>query len=85
MQWSHIRQAHPHRWLLIEALRAHSTRHERVLDDIAVLDTFDDSLVAFEHYRRLHRAEPERELYVVHSSREALKIQESRWLGVRGG
>lgn len=85
MQWSDIRQTHPDRWLLIEALRAHSTRHERVLDDIAVIDAFDDSLVAVDHYRRLHRADPERELYVVHTSRDALAIQESHWLGVRDG
>lgn len=59
MQWSDIRQSHPDRWVLIEALCAHSTHQERVLDDIAVLESFDDSLVAFAHYRTLHRADPD--------------------------
>lgn len=35
-------------------------------------------------YQELHHNEPERELYVLHSSRERLTIKERTWFGVRG-
>ncbi len=35
-------------------------------------------------YAQLHREAPQRELYVFHTSREALEIGERTWLGIRG-
>ncbi|MBN1428872.1 MAG: hypothetical protein JXB07_10845, partial [Anaerolineae bacterium] len=35
-------------------------------------------------YLDLHRQSPERELYVLHTDREDLNIQERHWLGIRG-
>lgn len=34
---------------------------------------------------QLHHEAPERELYILHTSRETLDITERRWLGIRGG
>jgi hypothetical protein len=84
MQWVDIRQAYPHQWLLVEAIEAHSQQEERILDRIAVVDTFPDSQAAMQSYLTLHRHSPERELYVLHTDREALRIEERSWLGVRG-
>jgi hypothetical protein len=83
MKWQHIRQQHPHQWLLIEAISAHSEAHRRVLDDIAVVDAFLDSITAFQRYQTLHREAPQRELYVLHTDRKELDITERTWLGVR--
>jgi ADP-ribosylglycohydrolase len=57
--------------------------HQREVDEMAVIDTFDDSSVAMKHYLDLHAVAPERELYVVHSSRPSLDIVERTWLGIR--
>jgi hypothetical protein len=84
MQWQEIRQHYPQQWLLLEAIKAHSEADKRILDQLAVVSTFPDSVSAMNNYARLHREAPERELYVFHTSREVLDIIERRWLGIRG-
>ena len=83
MQWQEIRKHYPQQWLLIEAIKAHSQANRRILEQLAVVDTFPDSVSAMKHYTRLHREAPERELYVFHTSRETLDITERQWLGIR--
>lgn len=83
MNWQDIRSTHPNRWLLVEALRAHSEAQRRLLDDLVVLDAYDDSAVALRDYARFHRQRPDRELYVLHTSQREPIIEERRWLGIR--
>lgn len=83
MNWQQVRQAHPNRWLVLEATAARSAAGQRVLDAIDVLIAVDDARQAMERYLELHKREPARELYVAHTSREALEIEERRWAGVR--
>ena len=84
MQWPEIRKVYPDQWLVIEALEAHTTpdRH-RVLDRLAVVERCLDGAAAFQSYRRLHHQYPQREFDPVHTSREELKIEERRWVGIR--
>ena len=84
MQWQEIRQHYPQQWLLVEAIKAHSELNRRILEQLAVVGAFPDSVTALKSYTQLHRESPERELYVFHTGREALDIPERRWLGVRG-
>ncbi len=83
MKWSEIRRHYPEQWLLIEAIDARTEASQRILDDIAVLSTFPDSVAAMKRYTRLHHQAPQRELYVCHTDREELEIRERRWLGIR--
>lgn len=83
MKWKDIRSRYPNRWLLLEALEARSEADKRLLEQIAVVDSFTDSETALKSYQDLHRQSPERELYVFHTDRNQLDITERRWLGVR--
>ena len=83
MQWAEIRHFYPDQWLLLEAMAAHSEKGRRVLDRLAIVAAFADSHSALQEYTQLHHEMPERELYVFHTSREALEIRERRWLGIR--
>ena len=84
MKWSDIRKAYPNQWLVIEALEAHTTQGKlRQLDRLAVLELCTDGSSAMNRYRELQREYPQREFYFVHSSREALEIQERHWHGIR--
>ena len=83
MRWQEIREHYPHRWILVEAIKAYSEADKRVLEQLAVVGAFPDSVVAMKSYAQLHREAPERELYVFHTSREALDITERRWSGIR--
>jgi len=83
VQWNEIRERFPGQWLLIEAIEAHSADDQRILDDIAIVQTFPDSVTAMARYQELHRRNPMLEMYVVHTDRESLEIGEIRWLGLR--
>ena len=76
MEWNEIRQTFPHRWLLVEALMAHSDSGKRVVEELAVVDSFSDFMAAWQRYRDLHHRLPDRELYVIHTDREELDITE---------
>lgn len=84
MVWQDIRKHYPQQWLLVEAIQAHSEADKRILDQLAVVDTFPDSIVAMQRYAQLHHKASQRELYVFHTSREKLDIVERSWFGVRG-
>ncbi len=72
MRWAEIRVLYPEQWVLVEAIEAHSDGNQRIVEQLAVMGHFADSVTAMRHYQALHQAAPERELYVLHTSREAL-------------
>ena len=84
MKWDEIRTHYPQQWLLIEAIKAHSKKNKRILDEISVVGMYPDSVSAMKSYTQLHQHAPERELYVFHTDRKELDITERRWLGIRG-
>ena len=84
MFWSEIRTTYPDRWLIIEALEAHTTPDSRrILDRLAVIETCTDGSSAMQRYRHLHQEYPQREFYFVHTSRDELDIRERQWHGIR--
>jgi hypothetical protein len=83
MKWQEIRKRYPQQWVLVEAIKAHSKKSKRILEQIAVINTYPDSVRAMQGYAKLHREAPERELYVFHTSRAKLDIIERAWLGLR--
>jgi hypothetical protein len=83
MEWQVIREHYLQQWLLLEAIKAHSQANKRVLEQLAVIGAFPDSVSAMQGYAQLHREAPERELYVFHTSRAELDVTERQWLGIR--
>ncbi len=83
MQWKEIREHYPQQWLLVEAIKAHTEEDKRILDNLSVLNIYSDSTAAMKEYMQLHHETPEREVYILHTSRERLDIVERRWLGVQ--
>lgn len=83
MKWEEVRQKYNNEWIIIEAINARTQEDIRLIDQITVVDAFnDDNNKALHKYVELHKAFPERELYAVHTSREQLNIKERRWIGV---
>ncbi len=83
MKWTEVRAAYPDEWLVVEAIQFHEEGEVFVGDEITVVEKCPDGAAAFDVYRRLHRQYPERELVFVHTSRETLRIEERRWIGIR--
>lgn len=78
MKWKNLRDKYPDSWVLFEAVQAHSTDGKRFIDELAVLDTFKDSDKVIESYRNFHKKDSERELYVAHTKKQSLEIEERR-------
>jgi hypothetical protein len=83
MKWKDIREKYPDSWILFEAIQAGSVEGKRIVDDIAVVDKFNDSNDAIKAYRNFHKKDPGKELYVAHTKKQNLEIQERKWLSVR--
>lgn len=83
MNWGIVRTIFPDRWVLFEAIEARSENGRRIVDRLAVINTFHESKEALNEYKMIHKNEPHRELYVAHTSHEKLEIVERKWLGVR--
>jgi hypothetical protein len=84
MIWEEVKMAYPSSWLVIEAIDAKTDGENRIVQQLAVLDFFNEetSKNALLKYLQLHKTYPERELYVVHSTRPLLDIKEQRWVGL---
>jgi hypothetical protein len=78
MRWADVREAFPERWLVIEALDAHTEHGLRVFDRIAVIDACPDGRATMKRHAELHRQFPDRELCFVHTGMVALRIEERR-------
>lgn len=83
MNWKDARKAFPNKWLLIEAVHAHSENNKRILEEISIVKSFLDSISAMENYIEIHKNSPQRELYIFHTDREVLEITERHWAGIR--
>jgi hypothetical protein len=84
MQWSEVKENYPSQWVLIEVIDATSQGNKRIVEELSVVNTFhEDSKEALRKYIELHRANKERELYVVHTSRDVLDIEEKNWISIR--
>jgi hypothetical protein len=84
MRWSDVRSTHPDRWLVVEALDAHSENDHRVFDRIEVVEVSADSPAAMKRYSELRRQHPHREFCFVHTSLGELKFEERLWFGDPG-
>lgn len=83
MHWPEARHLYPKQWVLIEAIDAKSAGDRRLVDDLAVVDRFADSSSAWRRYQELHRQQPARELYILHTDRESLDIRELASMAIR--
>lgn len=80
MNWADVRKAFPKQWVLIEAVQAFTNdESERILEEVAPLKKFSNSPEAMRAYQELHRENPTRELYVLHTSRNNPNIIEKKW------
>lgn len=83
MRWVDVRERYPDRWLVVEAIEAHSEGGQRIVDQLAVVEVCPDGAAAMHVYRHLHQLHPDREYYFVHTSRDELSATERHWVGIR--
>ncbi|CAM4405632.1 MAG: hypothetical protein E7L01_22515 [Paenibacillus macerans] len=75
MNWATVRNKFPDQWVLLEAIEVHSTDGKRIVDRVSVINTYDEGKKALQEYKLIHKKEPNRELYVAHTSKTKKNIQ----------
>ncbi len=77
MNWQQIRELYPHRWVVVEALDAHTEIGKRIVNQMSLVDAFgDDWGDAWECYKQVHQIDRGREYYVLHTTNAELDIEE---------
>ena len=69
MNWAEVLQAYPEQWVLVEVLAAHDEDHQRVLDQVNVVETCANGAGVWQAYDRWHAAHPQREFYFAYTGR----------------
>ncbi|THF73296.1 hypothetical protein [Cohnella fermenti] len=83
MKWGEITELYPSRLVLVEAIKASSNERIRQLEDMAVIQDYNNPQEAWSGYKHFHKLHPSRELYVFHTSRSDVEVVEEFFSGVR--
>ena len=83
LKWSEATKNYPDKWLLFEAIEAYSKEGKRIIEDISVINVFDEGRDALKEYSEKHKKDKSREMYVYHTKNKELIIEERNWIGVR--
>ncbi|MBE3571304.1 hypothetical protein [Bacillus smithii] len=83
MKWSEVRQRFPDRCVLVEALKSETRGKERVIEEMSVINDFENGNAAWKVYKKLHAENQTRELYIFHTKNEEIKVIEQPYIGVR--
>ena len=79
MKWEEVRKIYPDRFVKIQILKAHIKDSVRYIDDMAVMQSFDDEREAT---RELVRAKED--VLVYHTGKEKLEVPIKQIFGFRG-
>ena len=79
MKWEEVRKIYPDRFVKIQILKAHIENNIRYIDDMAVMQAFDDEREAT---RELVRTKDD--ILVYHTGKEKLEVQIKQIFGFRG-
>lgn len=83
MKWIEVRELFPNRCVLVESLQAKTIKNERIINEMSVIDDFDNGNSAWKVYKELHNQDRMRELYIFHTNNKEVKVIEQQYLGVR--
>jgi len=83
MKWSEVREHFPERCVLVEALKSETRGKERIIEEMSVIDDFENGNAAWKVYKKLHAENTNRELYIFHTNNEEIKVIEQPYIGVR--
>ena len=83
MKWEEARKAYANKWILLEAIHAYSKDGRKIVEELSVINAYDEGKQALKEYAEKHKEDKIREMYVYHTKHEKLFIEERTWIGVR--
>ena len=84
MLWSEVRKDYPNMWVVIETLSSKVEDDIETIEEVTVVNSYDNSTAAYLNYRTMHKQAPNREYLFASTANEELKVKIQHWTGVRG-
>lgn len=78
MKWSEARKTYPNKWIVFDSLKQHEEDNKLIVEDIAIIEVFDDINDAFKYYRMLHRQDKSRQLSFDDTRKDKLEYEIER-------
>ena len=79
MKWEEVRKIYPDKFVKIQVLASHIEGNKRYIDDMAVIQAFDDNKEAT---KELVRAKDD--ILVYHTAKEKIEVEIKQIFGFRG-
>ena len=83
MKWEEARSIYINKWILFEAIQVYSKEGKRIVEELSVINSYEEGKEALKEYSEKHKRDKSREMYVYHTKHEKLLIEERTWIGVR--
>ena len=64
MLWNEVRKAYPNKWIVFDSLKQHEENNKLIIEDIAIIEVFDDINKAYKYYCELHKKDKTRLLNI---------------------
>lgn len=78
MKWSEARKTYPNKWIVFDSLKQHEEDNKLIVEDIAIIEVFDDLNDAFKYYRILHRQDKSRQVSFDDTRKDKLEYEIKR-------
>ncbi|MRN56668.1 hypothetical protein GJB61_27280 [Paenibacillus sp. LC-T2] len=83
MRWDEVQERFPNEWVVLEATKAYSKEGQRFIEEMSVIDSYENSTKALKRYSELHHQAPHREYCFFHTSLPEVVARE-RYVGIKG-
>ena len=78
MHWNEARKVYPNKWLLFEEIEDHSEDGKRIVEEISIINVYDQGKEALREYADKHKKDKSREMYVYNTKNAELLIEENK-------
>ena len=75
MLWNEVRKAYPNKWIVFDSLKQHEENNKLIIEDIAIIEVFDDINKAYKYYCGLHKKDKTRLLNIGSTKDTKLKYE----------
>lgn len=78
MLWNEVRNTYPNKWIVFDSLKQHEEDSILIVEDIAIIEIFDDINKGYKYYCELHKQDKTRKLNIASTKDPELQYEIKR-------
>ena len=78
MKWDEARKTYPHKWIVFDSLKQHEEDNKLIIEDMTIIEVFDDINKAYKYYCTLHKQDKTRQLNIASTKEPDLQYKIKR-------